>query len=461
MKNIEISHVFLLAILSSCLTAIPFVFHHSLYWDNLAYFSIFRDHLQSINQYGELQLWSPNSQLGWPIHYYSSLGIPGTSSPGMILLNIYVYILRLLNIQIVNYFYLYIIYLFLICQIFFIISNYLLCNELFDESICKALILILSLLSPAVISNMSDLGSIEKLAAAQLFIYLLIKLLKGNLEYKKIIFISAIFSLSLGYWMIMYIVLLIPLFFLTLIIFNKEIKARLNNINIVSLASKILIIFITVFAFAALYAVIALHDYGLISLRNPKFGYYPLESFIKGNLWELISGSTPAIGFDWFPHYRKNWEASGFLSRHVNYEYISLTAIPLLVFSIFEKKYRKLTFLIIMWIIICSIFIMGNESYIFRSFYRFIPAKMFNHYNDGPYIHLLFIPIIYLSCIGLLYILKNKSKKILVFGFLSTSLVLFLINIVISIILNSNISKILIIYYILYIILIFIFTFFN
>src|SRR5947209_2233423 len=99
----DFAAIVVLSLFSFFVTSYGFLTTGGIYWDNALFFSLFRDNLHSLNEYGQVAWWFPHKQMGWPSYYYSILGDLSFSSPIPVVIGFVCWFLGRLGVTIENY----------------------------------------------------------------------------------------------------------------------------------------------------------------------------------------------------------------------------------------------------------------------------------------------------------------------------------------------------------------------
>jgi len=388
---------------------------NSLYWDNLQFYSIFRDQLHSLNHFGEFAWWYPHFQSGYPGYFYAILGQIGCASPLMILLGSAVWLLGKLGITINQFYGLYVFYSGFLAPFLLILSTFLLSRRLFKSKYAMAYVTIGCAFSPLILLNVSDPGCIEPAAYGLFFLCALHKFLeKPSLNSYVLLTLSiCTLAISLTFSTMFWNMIGIPLFSCAFIWqamqkntnLWKNIKKSIPRYGIAISIVFILIclspIFMTYMQKGDLVrALVNSHSYSLNNLRS-------------GNPIEALSASFFGLGVEWV-NQNRFWSLKPLLGGgHIAITYLGLTCLPFCFMALIYSTKKTKTFLFCLFLICFGVIILSAQSPIFLPFLSLIKIlRANNHFSDLFYRCGGFFILLYSSAVGVDLLAQKPAQYI-------------------------------------------------
>ena len=333
-KRYSVILFFSLVIFSGLTTNLFFLLDHGLYWDTLAGFPLYQEHLYSLSKFGTIAWWFPHVQDGWPTEWLGILAAPGIS-PLFVLLAGTVWTLGKLFIVADEYFYIFIFYYGVVLCGAFLFSVWILARELFEHRIVRAYILVTCAFSPGVIMQLSDGMVLESLTFFVLLIATTIRGMKDPNQLRVYVWIAAIYGFILSIKLnSMFFVL--PAFLIVILITfcfssvaRQSAKIAVRNVRL----RDILFLTLGVAACILPFVITAqnINDFTVSSpTPRPDHGlYYDFRSLKPGNPIEFLLGSTPGLGFEWYGGYRALWQLMPMEMIRVGYVFLRSEIMPL------------------------------------------------------------------------------------------------------------------------------------
>lgn len=394
----------------------------SLYWDNLKLFSFFRDNLHALNYFGEIAWWNPTIQHGFPIYYTSVLGVNCTS-PLFVLAGVIAYMLGKVGITITAYHALYVCYFGFVIPCAFNLGLLLLARQIFKKAAAMFFVIALGAFSPGVIFNLSDNG-LEHTAYGLLFAGMYVKFLKHpqRKTFWGMIAAAAILGISLNHLFLYWNILFIPLFIVVSHLFSPlgftaSVKRMMASMPLMQWLIAGLLVLVCI-----LPAMIAFADGSDIlraTLGSRTYSYWGLD---LGNPLEMLTASTPGIGFEWsVPYFSPQRIEHG---KSLGYLYLGLLTLPLaIVGALFGQRAWRMRFGLLT--IIASIMIsMSGYSPLFGAILMLpSPLRAVRHFADTTFRNGMFFLLILLAGLGVEILLRRPHlvRRIFLPCFLASS----------------------------------------
>ena len=405
-----------------------FLVNQTLYHDISSLFSFFRDNLNALNYFHEFAWWNPNLGTGFPVYYFSILGV-NITHPLFAVLALLFWFLGLFQINISSFHTLYVIYCGFLVPLLFSVGALLLARQIFTKNLVISLVLILVSFSPGMIYNLSDDGLVQT-AYSLFFTAAFLNFLKKQniINFWALILSALILAVSLNHLSLYWNIIFIPLF---VIVCLATLPSSTSIKQIIRSVPWKTWIIATILFFVCLSTAFFTYSQGSGIVRST-IGQrtYTYAQLRPGNPMEILAISTPAIGFEWT---NDTWQwqlfsyaqASLFGKGHVAYVYLGLLSLPLLIFGlVFSKSVWRIR-LFILIVISSAVMVLSGYSPLFSSVLLWeTPLRAVNHYSDTFFRLGLFLLIIFGMGLGAEVILEaNKfRRRLLILIFSATSI---------------------------------------
>jgi hypothetical protein len=420
----DLVYLFFIITFSAWTLSSSFLISHSAYWDNPKFFSIFRDHLHSLNKFGEIAWWFPQNQIGWPAYYYSILGDTNIGSPLFVVLGLICFALGQIGITIDSYFELYTAYYSILTPALFLIATYY-CSTCFYKSKATTIYaLTIAAFSPAVMFNLSDLGFLEPLIWFLFFFGSFIRFIRipEKKSFLKLILSIQVIALTFNYTSLFWNILFIPIIILLFIFYPKQnIKKIFRKIKPISLISWVIALFAIFLCLIPNLNILSQAGNLVRSRMGEK--YYGLFDLLSGNPLEAFTVSLPYFGFEWLENV---WRLK-YASKHISYIYMGILCLPLTIYALINSKTIIFRRFLICFILAFLIFNLSSMSPFFSAILALpSPLKGNNHFGDAFFRAGGFLIILLCATQGFDILQKNLNSE----SFKKIFSICFLINVI-------------------------------
>ena len=353
--------------------------------DTLRQFSIFRDNLHALNYFGEIQWWNPNVQGGFPM-YYPSILLLSYTTPLFAVVAAASWILGLLHIHLPMYQPVYVIYFGFLIPFMVSLGLLLLARQIFADYRVIFFILVLSSFGPATVCVLTNFNVLEHTAYGFYFTAALLQFLRkpGTSSFWAFSLAALILVTCFGYLSLMWNVIFIPSFLLSLVLF-PNIAGR-DQIRQAARAVPrrywgILLLLILFCSLLQWNAASQGTDVIRASIGSRKHSFYMLN---VGSSLEFLTSGTPGIGFMWTPSagcLRFGPQACG--QTPLEYTYLGMLILALSVLGLIVGRYIWRMRLLLMLTIASVIVPLVTFSPIFASLLFWLsPLCANSHYSD-------------------------------------------------------------------------------
>ena len=387
-----------------------FITKATLYWDNRANFSIFRDVLHSANFFGELPWWHPGIQSGFPFYYLWMLAVNGTT-PLYSSLVAGVWSLGKLGLVIGAYREIYAVYFVYIVPILFTLSILYLLTRIFSQKVIVAYGIVLISASPGIVFTLSDIGLLEQTTYGMLFAgSFLHYLTSSSRKTLASLVLSLVFlSASLNHLALYWNVLFIPAF-VGVVFFISPPRPFPKPTR-----SWLMFLIALIPAISVLCAYL---DGGDLIRTTIGQRTYDLWLLGPGNPIEPLLSSTPGIGIG---HGSGGWQATaiGRFLPHAGYIYLGITTMPLAVIGlIWGREPWRLRLFVLLVLFSVIVPLASFSPYFIPLLASVSPLQAVGHYGDTAFRAGGFILWIMTACLGL-EALVNRKRQGYIFGFVA------------------------------------------
>lgn len=424
----------LLSLFSAFVTSYAFFKTGTLYWDSGLFFSIFRDNLHSLNEFGEFPWWYPHKQLGWPSYYYSILGQLSASSPVAVLLGALSWLLGQCGISLTSYQPWMLIQVGFLSPLLVNSAVFIFSRQLFHDKSVSYYATILAAFSPAVVFNLSDPGFLEP-AAYSLF------LAAGYLNFVRQPSRSAFFlftltccliAINLNFPFMFWNVIAIPLFLGAVLLFSRSavsgLKTALHSVSIMDYGLAILAI-----AICASPSLLVFSQAGDLIRSRMGQKTYDFTSLFPGNPLEMVSVGWPGFGFDLDG---KFWRMRAPGPDHLGLTYMGLLCLPLTLVGLVSGRRNVRNALFFMIVVAFGVICLSAYSPFFATLLIWdTPFRTNNHYGDALFRSGSYLLLIFGAALGLDTVLRigTRARKLLRNAFaiwiaLSTVMMVFILG---------------------------------
>lgn len=384
---------------------------HVLYWDNAAFFSVFRDQLHSLNYFGEIAWWFPHVQSGWPAYYYSILGDTACGSPLFVVFGFASWLVGQLGWHPGSFHSAYVIYFGLAAPLIVIFAARSLAFKLFKTQFVIFYVISLVAFSPAVLLNVSDVGFLEPLAYSFFFFSTLIQFVKlpGIKSFWLLGLAICLLAVSLNYPFLFWNIIFIPL---GILVFNfiplrghKRLMVSCRNISIFHWVALALVVTI-----CCLPSLLTLSQAGEMVRSTIGEKYYQFSFLKPGNPFEFFSVSLPFFGFEWRDGF---WRIlPGGKGYHICVNYLGLLALPLTFVALLHAKIIvRLRILVLVLAVFCSVLLVSYSPFFGPFIWLPTPLKGNSHFSDGAMRAGGFLILVYASGCGLSLLLDQRHSQ--------------------------------------------------
>lgn len=378
--------LFSLTLVVGLLFSLHFILKNTLYWDNYVLFSLFKENLHSLNYFGEIQWWSSEVQSGFPIYYYI-LGY-NLTTPLFAATAFIVWLLGQVGIYIHKFLFLRIVYIGFLVPLIFSLSVFTLARQIFEDKRVIFFLIIAAAISPGVICNLSDQG-LEQTAYgiffAAAFLRFVRKPEKSNFLLMSLclLILAVSFNHQFLYWNIIFV----PMFVLLCFFFGKETFTEKFNRIKKNVPFKHLLALSAVFVICISPLFITFTHGENIVRSTIGERVYDYERLTPGNPLEVLSASTPGIGFMWKDGFYMpmNYTYSAVIhTNHRSYVYGGMLILPLTVIGLIGGTDPWRFRILIMLLLSATVFILSGYSPAFSMILMLpTPLRAVGHYGDS------------------------------------------------------------------------------
>ena len=420
----ELLLLLVLSVFSSVVLAGYFI-EYRLYWDNLKLFSFFRDNLQSLNYFGNIQWWNPHAARGFPIYYTSILGTNGIT-PLFVILGGLAWLLGRCHILIPSYHLLYVFYFGFVIPFLFNLSLLFLSRQIFKDKLPIGFILLTASFSPGILFNLSDIGGLEQAAYGIFFAaaYLHFKKNLTRSAFLLLVLSVLLLTISLNHLSLYWNIIFVPAFFCVCSIFNESAFSANAKKMIRSVPAWYWAIALILLILCLLPALLTFSQ-GQDIIRT-KIGErtYAYADLAPGNPLEILTSATPGVGYAWGSG---GWQpvGSGFTQNSVGYVYLGMLTLPLSLIGLLagRRVWRLRLFGLIAFFSL--VVILSGHSPLFSSVLIWqSPLRAVNHFSDTLFRNGLFFLMILSAGLGVETVFYGRSpvwRRFLLLSFLITS----------------------------------------
>jgi hypothetical protein len=362
-----------------------FLSTNTLYHDNLLFFSLFRNNLQCVNQFGHIAWWFPGSQMGWPAYYYSLLGDLPLTSPMMSLLMGVCWIAGRLGIHFNSYLPIYVFYLCFLQPLALTLGAFTFVRQFCKNRHCLLAVVILMAFSPAAVLNATDPGLMEPTAYFLFFCAALIYFTKTRSKTGFLLLCTACMAnaLLLGFNFILWNVLAIPLL-VVLILFYPAMHIRDLVTAFKSVPKKYLLGGALLLAIGAAPTLLAYSQTGdLIRTKIGTGTTYSVAQLKTGNPIDFLAVSLPGYGMTW-QNGDTEWALGPIvLPMQYSFNYMGIPVLALAFFGLICGKMSVRSRLIYVLIIFGGMVCLSGASPFMAALFSVpSPLRSNDHYSD-------------------------------------------------------------------------------
>lgn len=399
--------------------------------DILNSFSIFRNHLHSLNRFGETMWWNPTagSGLGFPIYYQKMLGWC-FSTPLFIALSSVVWLIGRMGIIIKSYQPLYVFYFGYAIPFMFNLGMYLVARQMFMRRSSIIMVMILSAFSPSIMFNLTDAMG-EQTSYGLFFMAAWLSFLKkkDRRSLGIVYFTGLMLTLAVNHLFLYWNILFVPLMVLVTVFVGRESLKTVWNAVRRNASYPMMIAAVALVVFCVLpIGVTFSHGENLLRwhLGERAYSYMDLQ---RGNPLPFLTISTPGVAYSWswnpacltmYPFSDNVFEKVG------KYAYLGLMALPLVVFGLVAGRNPWRLRLLILVAATAIVGILSGYSPIFSTLLVLpTPLRAVNHYSDTLFYNGGSILVILLAALGLdlLSRLKGKMRRAFALTWVLTTLI--------------------------------------
>jgi hypothetical protein len=362
-----------------------FISNHTLYHDNLLLFNLFRDNVQSVNQFGQFSWWFPGSQLGWPAYYYSILGVLPLTSPVLSLILGASWILGRMGIHFQSYLPIYMVYLCFLQPLVLTLGAFSFVRQFCRNRQCLLAVVILTAFSPGVVLNNTDPGLMEPTAYFLFFCAALLRFVKLQTRNSYLLLCAACMAnaLLLGFNFILWNVLAIPLYLILLFLFPafhlRRLKQALQAVPAFYHALAVVLIII-----CAAPALVTYSQTGdLIRTKLGSGTTYKVEQLKPGNPIDFLAVSLPGFGMNWEDNDTKWTLGPAQAATQYGFNYMGIPTLALGLFGLMcGRMSMRRRLLYVMIAFGCMVCMSGSSPFMATLLSIPSPLRSNDHYSD-------------------------------------------------------------------------------
>lgn len=371
-----------------------FLANDTLYWDTKRLYSIFHNNLHSLNYFGEIQWWEPTATFGIPSYYISILAHNG-ATPLFVLVGFVVWVLGLIGIHSIAYQTVYVVYLGFLIPFLFSLGILLLARQLLTNSRAVLFVLVLAAFSPGVVLNVSDGWGQEQSTYAVYFASAYLHFFrKPSLRaFLWVLLTSMVMAAALNHIALFWNVLFAPAFVFALHVtsargFSESLKRTWGEVPRKLSAAAVALV-----CLCALPSVITYLQGGDLLRTTLGTRVYDYAELRAGNPLEVLSISTPGIGYEWsnaeaigYPQKNAKWGPLSSETFHTSFGYMGILSLPLvfLGFICGKRPWRQLLFLLVA-VSGCVVVLSGYSPVFSLVLAPRTPLQGVNHYSDAVF----------------------------------------------------------------------------
>lgn len=408
----QLSFLLAINIFSSLVLSGYFLANGSLYWDNQMIYSVFRDNLQSLNYFGEIQWWHPNVQEGFPSYYLTILGDTFTT-PLFILTGFTFWALGLLGVHFPTYHPIFVVYSGFLVPLLFSLGFLFLARQIFTDNRTILFMLLMASFSPGVIFNVSDRG-FEHTAYGLFFIAAYLQFLKrpGRRAFYAMCLTGFFLAASLSHLFLYWNILFIPIFIIIYNYFGSGSFFSKTREAFRSIPRRHLFVAFIFLLVCVSTAVITFSHGGDILRARTNTRIYTYDMLASGNPLEFLSISVPGIGFEWYGHHpeRTFMPYIRLGNMHLGYTYMGLLSLPLAFVGLLggRRLWRKRLFFLIA--VVATVIILSGYSPLFSAILIWpTPLRAVSHYSDAVFRQGGFVLLMLAAGLGFELVSRNNA----------------------------------------------------
>ena len=402
-----------------------FMLTKTLFHDNFASFSVFRDNLHSLNHFGEIAWWFPHNQCGFPNYWISILG--GSIfciKPAGSILGLFVWILGRIGIEISSYYIIYTIFFAFFEPFLVTLGVYFIARQIFQPRLIIVFCVIMSSFSPGVMLNISDIGVLEPAAYSLYFFAACIYLIRrpGNISFLLLCFTGSLLAISFNFAHFFWNIVAIPTFIIVALFIPKTNFSKIKR-SLLSFPYYYWFIFFFVLVITILPTIIAYLQIG--DLVRSKMGgtSYLFSELDPGNPLEMLTVSLSGFAFEWGTKHHPlvglwelvahNLDHQQFI--HLSINYMGILCLPLTIIGLLYGKTIKgqlFCFLAITFGIAC---LSSYSPFMYMLMVLFKPLQSNSHFSDLIFRAGGYLILIFASAEGLKTIAEGNSRVLKMF----------------------------------------------
>ncbi|NLT23709.1 MAG: hypothetical protein GXX82_11740 [Syntrophorhabdus sp.] len=383
--------------------------------DNVSFYSLFHDNLQSLNYFGTPAWWFPHNQFGFPGYFYSILGNVNCLSPVFITLAAVFWALGRLGIYVTNIMPVYIWYFGAIVPFVFSLSVWFFARRILTSTTAILFVAIVTAFSPGVLLNLGDLGLLEAAAYGLLLGASYIQFVEkpGNRSFLIFVLMLLVFAVTINYALIIWnLLFLSALFFVMMVPRGSRTRISETFKSVSKWKWAVVAVLVIVCLSPPFLTLLQKGDIVRTTTYAEKDNRYLHMEGSPGNPLEALMSSTPGVGF-----FGRNTGKGPYVnypvvvgSGYMGYIYLGLMTIPLLIIGLLHGRSDWRLRILILLILFFGVVMVANYSPLFLMVLNLnTPLTKNSHFNDVLYRSGGFVLLVLGAGMGLEALLKGTD----------------------------------------------------
>jgi hypothetical protein len=311
-------------------------------WDNIFFYSLFWNQLDSLNRFGEIAWWFPANQNGWPAYYYSILGDISASSPAFAFVGFFSWLCGRIGMM-PSYYGLFTFHYAYLVPGLVNVAGYIVLRQLLKERSAVWFGVALMAFSPGVLVNIGDIGFLEPLGYSLFFLAAWIAFVREPVTFRfGLLALSiCVLALTLGFPFLLWNVFFVPLSVVLVTLLPPGGWERAKH----AFSSRPLWQWGVVIGLAGLCALPSLitfthtGDFVRATLGQQ---FYDYRAIRMGNPATFLTISVPQFGYEWVPPVDGEPLKWSFLpggrGKWLSMHYVALLALPLTIIGLLYAR---------------------------------------------------------------------------------------------------------------------------
>lgn len=377
----EIAMVLLISVCAGLMVTQELIEKGAAFWDNVFFYSIFWNQMDSLNRFGEFAWWFPANQAGWPAFFYSALGDVPCLTPVFMGFATVSWGLGRLGIN-PSWFGFFIAYYAFVVPALLNVAVYFVAKRFLVRNSSVFLAVVLSAFSPGLFVNVSDLGFIEPLIYSLIFFLAWISYLASptRVNFFKFTFGTALIALTANFPFLIWNFYFLPVTVLITIFLvpggRERFKSAIRAPSIADWA-----IFTASVLICAGPAMLVVSHSGQFIRSTIGTESYNWRALTAGNPLEYLAMSLPGVGFEWGDGAwrlkaagREAWTA---------YQYLGLMALPFSILALlFGPRVWRMGVLVFFVVSSCIVALSAHSPFFATLIQMVGPLRTNSHWPD-------------------------------------------------------------------------------